>query len=175
MKDEISIKQEEQSDKIYAVMNRFNKDFTRLGYAFDDDYLKSYSKKILSKGIFVTANYKESIVGFFCGYLNPKEKCAYISFLAVKDSMGILKGFTLMKLLKAGMDIMKENGIVHARLEVRSDNEKARKLYEKLGFFYGEPASENSIFMNIEYSEFEKAMDSLLKQSHRRMKGRICS
>lgn len=164
MNDAITVRKEESIDIVYKIMKEFNEIFTKLGYQFDDIYLKNYAIKILSKGMFISAYYKENNIGFFCGYLNLEEKCAYVSFWAVKEEYGILKGLVFASLINAGMDILEKNKIVRVNFEVRNDNVKARKIYEKIGFSYGNAASENSVYMEMEYSKLSKYVNSILRR-----------
>lgn len=131
----------ETVEEIKELLHRFNEAFyPPLKERLD---LDAYSGKLHEKAIVLVA---EGGVGFVVVYANDKElQTAYIPFIGVlpsAQSQGVGKS-----LLNASMDCSRANGMTKIRLEVRMDNERARRFYEGNGFKYNGEASEESLYM----------------------------
>lgn len=93
-----------------------------------EDLLTKYS----SSACFIYAYYQK-ILGYAALYVNDtKEHNAYISMLGVKPEAQNLKIGT--KLLKTCIEIAKIKGMQNIYLEVRKDNIKAFRFYQRNGF-----------------------------------------
>lgn len=81
---------------------------------------------------FIVADINGFVVGYITGFLT-KEGVGRIFSLAVHPSYQ--RRSVGSHLLKEMIHLFKETGVPEIILEVRSDNTKAKKFYEKHGFF----------------------------------------
>lgn len=107
--------------------------------------LSEYALKLADNAeVFVAKD--KSILGFIAIYSNDMiSKTGYITQIGVKStaqSKGLGK-----KLMNISYFICKEKGMQKIKLEVRKNNLKAIKFYQKEGFEKCGDATENSIYM----------------------------
>lgn len=82
---------------------------------------------------YVLAETKDGIVGF-CGLWIIMDECHVTNIAIRPDQRGKKLG---EKLMRAAIDVAKQNGAKAMTLEARVSNTPARNLYEKLGFKNG--------------------------------------
>lgn len=82
---------------------------------------------------YVLAETEEGIVGY-CGLWIVMDECHVTNIAVLPDQRGKKLG---EKLMKAAIEVAKENGAKTMTLEARVSNTIARNLYEKLGFKNG--------------------------------------
>lgn len=95
--------------------------------------LESLSDKLLDSGIVIAAYYDDTLAGVVCGYANDTENGqAYISVLCVlPEFQGKSIAIQLVE------EFIKESKAANMRkifLYTHNTNEKAIKLYQKIGF-----------------------------------------
>lgn len=82
---------------------------------------------------YVLAETADGIVGF-CGLWLVMDECHVTNIAILSEHRGKKLG---EKLMRAAIDVAKENGAKAMTLEARVSNTTARNLYEKLGFKNG--------------------------------------
>jgi ribosomal protein S18 acetylase RimI-like enzyme len=107
--------------------------------------------KIHAYGDFVAA-YDREPMGYVAMYANDlQSRTAYVSLLAVRpgcQGMGIGEG-----LMRAGLNLAKSRGMKAAKLEVKKDNHRAIRLYQRLGFVLLSDAAQDSVYMMNHFDE----------------------
>ena len=101
--------------------------------------------KLASFGIFFVATLDDA-VGYASMYATDQQtKTAFMTLLAVRPGcQGMGVGKALMERCLASA---RENGMKQVRLEVRKDNLRAIRMYEKYGFAADGQQTDHSIFM----------------------------
>jgi ribosomal protein S18 acetylase RimI-like enzyme len=107
--------------------------------------------KIHAYGDFLAA-YDCQPVGYVAMYANDMEnRTAYVTLLAVRpgcQGLGIGEG-----LMRAGLTLAKSRGMKAAKLDVKKENQKAIRLYERLGFVLLGDAKQDSVYMMNHFDE----------------------
>ena len=95
--------------------------------------LESLSDKLLNSGIVIAAYYDDAIAGVVCGYANDTENGqAYISVLCVLPEF---QGKSIaIQLVEEFIKESKAANMGKIFLYTHNTNEKAIKLYQKIGF-----------------------------------------
>lgn len=120
----------------------------------NDEYRDTFIKKHLENGHFIAEYHDGTPVGFASFYCNDGEnKKAFISSFVVNDNLGFLKGKTLIRLLKTGVQIAQTAGMETVELEVEKDNDKALKLYKHLGFTHIPGDTATTIHMKMDLNK----------------------
>lgn len=126
------------------VMNYFNRVQEDFSYLKDEEYKKSFAKKLSEYADFlVSIDEKQQIDGLIAFYMNNGEFC-YLTFVSV-DKTHRRKGvFSIM--LKALEDKARNENYHLLRLEVNKKNLNAQNVYKHAGFTVIEE-TEKSLFM----------------------------
>lgn len=129
-----------------------------------EEAVRAYAKRQLTYGHMCTAYRYGEPLGFISGYANDTtDKVAYVTLVAVKPNLGLMKGYVLIKLLDIATQYGLDKGMEMARLEVRDSNTHAMELYRKLGFKEVGRASDHSVYMEMPIVECRKAMGAKTK------------
>ncbi|MFA5406302.1 MAG: GNAT family N-acetyltransferase [Candidatus Nanoarchaeia archaeon] len=110
-----------------------------------DEFKKEFDHALSKKGVLLVAENKSKIVGFLTGTIidNISRLIGYIDDIVIKSEYQ-KRGYATSLINFFGSE-MKSKGIKLIKLGVRTNNDKAIKLYKKLGF-------------SIEYYEMEKEL-----------------
>lgn len=160
MQKGIQVSREIEFDAIWKVLTAFADTFPNSFY--EEKKREEYTVKIMENGFFIAAFLDDEPVGFISGYANDTvSKRAYISFLAISQSVGFHRGRVLMKMGKMVLDYVNSCGMNTLWAEVYDDNFHARRIYEKLGMNKVGRASDHSDFMMIDLSKLDWYRDEI--------------
>ena len=123
-----------------------------------DDYRKIFIQKHLDSGHFLAEFLEDKPVGFLSFYCNDQiNKICFVTSLAVSDSLGFLKGKTLIRLIKMAKEVAASAGTEIIRLEVEKDNDKAIRLYNHFGFkeIQLPTNNEKTFYMEIKMADYK--------------------
>lgn len=144
---------------IFTILKEFDDVFTPSLSSMVGD-IGAYADKLAEKAYFFVAKRKDEVVGFMAGYEGEEnekaEKEAYISLLGIKTKYQktLSNGIIIGKLFQFSKEEGIKRGIKKVRIEVRNDNIHAIELYKKVGLKISSKASENSVYMSMEFSDF---------------------
>lgn len=124
-----------------------------------EETVREYIPHLLKNGSIFAAYRRGEPLGFITGYTNDHvNKRAYVTIIAVKQGLGLLNGYVMLKLLDAATQFGLDQGMEYARLEVYDDNTHAAEIYRKLGFQETGRASDHSVYMEMRLDDCRKAM-----------------
>lgn len=109
--------------------------------------LREYAQKVVTYGHVLLAVENETIIGLCAFYDNDAEtKVGYITLIGVqKDYRKRQAGKSLL----AGCEeLMRNHGMISAKLEVDDDNVAAKRFYVRMGYQESEKASATSHYMS---------------------------
>lgn len=113
-------------------------------FLFTNINLGEYVEKMSTNALFITCRHNKEIVGFLSFYMN-NAKYVYITLV------GVLEQFQGKHLFKKMLCMLEAlcfcQDYKEIKLEVANENEKAKKVYLKLGFVE-ERRGDHSIFMH---------------------------
>lgn len=156
-RNEITICIEKKTETLSKILDTFTSLFP---FFFDHSCSnEEYAEKIVSKGYFLSAYKGEECVGLLAFYANDIDtKLAYVSLLAIKETIGLTRGIVLRKLLSFAARISLDNGMERVKLEVLKNNELAKKIYCKMGFTYLNEATAYSDYYICDIKTIMKVM-----------------
>ncbi len=133
-----------KTEEIEALVNEFLPTLPHLLKKIES--VSAFAEKLSKFAWVVVVKRKNENASMMVFYSNDIEtKCGYFTLLATKPkfrNQGLIKS-----LFEFGFDQMKKDGMKKARLEVDSDNTRARNLYENMGFEFDCESNRNSIYM----------------------------
>ena len=133
-----------KAEEIESLVNEFLPTLPHLLKKIDS--VSEFAEKLSKFAWVVVVKKKNENASMMVFYSNDLEtKCGYFTLLATKPEsrrQGLIKS-----LFEFGFNQMKKDGMKKARLEVDSDNTRARNLYEKMGFLFECESDRNSIYM----------------------------
>ena len=123
-----------------------------------DDYRSIFINKHLKNGHFLAEYHNNTPVGFISFYCNNiEQKKAFVTSLSISDNLGFLKGKTLIRLMRKGIQIASDAEMQTVGLEVDTNNFKAIKLYKHLGFEFVSNENDTKNYMEIRIDKLKKA------------------
>ena len=128
----------------------------------DEETKLQFAKKQIENGHVIAEKRDGVPTGFICFYSNDQEtKTGYITAFALDEGLGLGKGKTMLRLFKEGVKIGSLSGMKSIKLEVAEDNNKARTLYECLGFKYLPEKGNGTLYMGM---DFDALIGRMLKK-----------
>lgn len=153
----ITVKEVTTAEEAEKIILQY-KDTYFLRAITEDDNRQAFINKHLENGHILVEYHDDKPVGFASFYSNDTEnKMVYVTSLALDENLGFLKGKTLIRLIRKGMEIVKQNNMEIVRLEVERDNEKAIKLYKHFGFKVVSSEKDTTYYMEMKLADFKFA------------------
>lgn len=155
------------ADEIFTVLTEF-KDYDFLRVVKEEDERRAYSEKLSKYADAVAAYLNGEVAGFMAEYTNNIESgCAYITFMAVKNDIGIMGSLVAMHMFSKMVAIAKSKNLPKIRVEVNMDNLSSVAPLKTIGFKKVAEAFDNSIYMEVSAETAEMKMDRLKKMLER--------
>lgn len=113
--------------------------------------IKSYSKKLFNKSTRYEVWNTNNLIALLAVYFNQESQTTYISNFSVENEF---QGkFLAKRLFEVLMEESKNRGSTKILLEVFSQNTKAIRFYDKMGFEVNQLINENKIELKKEIHE----------------------
>ena len=140
--NKITITHLETEEEIYVVLKYCAPYFHNQSYN-DPDVIRKLSKKFYAYGNVIKATCEDNLLGFCAYYANDLEgHNAFLSMIIVVSSAqgsGVGK-----ELLNKLIYDCRSKGMLHIRLEVADDNNRAIRFYEKNNFVFERKLSDTT-------------------------------
>jgi hypothetical protein len=125
----------------------------------DEESVEAYAKKQLEAGHMLVGYLGDEPAGYVCFYSNDQvTRVCFVSSIVIGE-YGLANGRIFLELVKKAIDIGVKDGMKSIKVQVDGGNKHARRLYEKLGFMYTGEEDENGLYMVIDVSDFQRAIN----------------